>query len=75
MIPKLVSFPPPGSHIESIPVYNFEGTESTERVIQLHSQAKGGSFSCRALGSQMNETYFASFLDLPQAIKCVMPDT
>ena len=51
--PLLCTFPPPGSHIATIPVRNFDGMLiSTERVIQMHSAR---TFNVRSLGSQICE--------------------
>ena len=76
LIPKLCEFPPPGGYVASIPITNFEGILlSTERVVQLYTEAKGGTFNCRSLGSQISETYFASFRDLdPQSVGVLRPD-
>ena len=63
--PALVQFPPPGGFVQSIPRQNFEGLLiSVERFMQLYTSVKGQCFNARALGSQMNETFFSSFRDL-----------
>ena len=58
-------FPPPTTHVSTIPIQNFEGLLiSCERIPQMYNIVPKGNFNVRALGSQMNETFFSSFADL-----------
>ena len=57
--PKLASFPPVSTHINSVPIKNLEGLLiSCERVIQLYQYSPNGFFNMRALGSMLCETFF-----------------
>ena len=58
-------FPPPGSHVNGIPVVMFEGLMTNiERRIQLFPFVKRGSYNVRALGSLEAENFFSGFQDL-----------
>ncbi|CAG2204896.1 unnamed protein product [Mytilus edulis] len=62
---SLNRFPPPGSHICSMPSGLFSGLLiSFERLIQLYRISKSGTYNVRAIGSLDNETFFSSFRDL-----------
>ena len=58
LIPSLARFPPVGQYVRSIPICTFEGLVlSVERAIQLFAFLLW--FCLRALGSQMNETFYS----------------
>ena len=62
---SLNRFPPPGSHISSMPSGLFSGLLiSCERLIQLYRISKSGTYNVRSIGSLDNETFFSSFRDL-----------
>ena len=73
---KIGSFPPPGSHINGIPLVMFEGLlTNIERRIQLFPFVKKGSYNVRALGSLENENFFGDFQDLdPSGSGVIRPD-
>ena len=61
----LSTFPPPTTHVNSIPIQNFEGLLiSCERIPLLYQLIPKGNFNVRSLGSQMNETFFSAFAEL-----------
>ena len=65
LVPKLMQFPPVTTHIDDIPIVNFEGLLiSTERFLKIYPFVQGNTFNPRSLGSQMNENFFSSFRDL-----------
>ena len=68
--------PPVTSYVKDIPITTFCGMVlASERAIQLHGVVKGGSLNFRALGSNINETYFAGFRDLdPKGSGVLRPD-
>ena len=69
-------FPPPGSHVNGIPVVMFEGLMTNiERRIQLFPFVKKGSYNVRALGSLEAENFFSGFQDLdPKGSGVLRPD-
>ncbi len=69
-------FPPPGSHVNGLPIVMFEGIlTSIERRTQLYSVVRGGSYNARAIGSLDCETFFGAFQDLdPKGSGVLMPD-
>ena len=73
---KIGTFPPPGSHVNSIPVVMFEGLMTNiERRIQLFPFVKRGHFNVRALGSLESENFFGAFQDLdPKGSGVLRPD-
>ena len=76
LLESLMTFPPTTGYVKSIPVTTFLGILiSCERAIQLHRFVIGGSYNYRGLGSNMNETFFASFRDLdPKGTGVLRPD-
>ena len=65
LLPKLIRFPPVANSVCDIPLGNFHGLLiSIERYLQIFPFVHGGTFNPRALGSQINETFFSSFRDL-----------
>lgn len=69
-------FPPPGSHVNSIPIVMFEGIlTNIDRRIQLFAEAKNGSYNVRSLGSLDSETFFSTFQDMdPKGSGVLLPD-
>ena len=73
---NLGTFPPPGSHVNTIPIVMFEGIlTNIDRKIQLHSAVKSEGYNVRSVSSLDSETFFGSFQDLdPKGSGVLMPD-
>ena len=62
---EIGKFPPPGSHVNGIPIVMFEGLMTNiERRIQLFPFVRKGTYNVRALGSLESENFFGAFQDL-----------
>ncbi|CAC5400790.1 unnamed protein product [Mytilus coruscus] len=65
LMDKIDKFPPPGRHVERIPIVMFEGLMTNiERRTRLFPFIKSGAYNVRALDSLKSENFFGQFQDL-----------
>ncbi|CAG2191099.1 unnamed protein product [Mytilus edulis] len=74
---KVGHFPPPGSHVEGMPMAQFEGfLTNVDRRLQLYALIDSNeSYNQRAITSLDSETFFSAFQDYdPKGTGVLRPD-
>ena len=73
---KFGEFPPPGAHVNGLPIVQFEGLMcNIDRRLQLYAIVSGGAYNQRSVSSLDSETFFSSLQELdPKGTGVLRPD-